>query len=89
MKDHVPHWRDDEHARGYAASIHRLNQEPVLNNPKPTWRRPAVVGVTLGAIGYLLTSCFLEQQLDKPKIERAKIRSGHAHQAATPGFDVQ
>jgi hypothetical protein len=30
-----------------------------------------------------------QQQLDKPKIERAKVRSGHAHPAATPAFDVQ
>ncbi len=78
MKEHGLYWHDDERARGYAAQIHRLNDEPLPTKPKSNWRRRAVAGVIVGSIGYLLTTCFLEQQLHKPKMERAKFRFGHA-----------
>lgn len=77
MKDQVLHSSDDKRARGYAAQIHRLNLEPVPDEPQPKWRRRFVAGMIIGSIGYLLASCFFEQQLHKPKIERAKFRSGH------------
>ncbi len=77
MKDQVLHSSDDQRARGYAAQIHRLNDEPVPDDPKPKWRRRVVAGTIIGSIGYLLASWFFEQQLHKPKIERAKSRSGH------------
>ena len=74
MKDQVLHSTDDQCARGYAAQIHQLNHEPVPDDPKPQWRRRVAAGVIIGSIGYLLTSCFLAQQLHKPKIERARFR---------------
>lgn len=72
MKDLPP--RDNQHARSYAAQIHRLNHEPVPDDPRPKWRRRTVAGAIIGSFGYLLASCFLDQQLHKPKFERVKFR---------------
>ena len=78
MNDHVLRSRDDQRARDFSAQIHRLNQETVQDERKPTWRRRAVAGVVLGSMAYLVTSCFLEQRLHKPKIDRARLGFGHA-----------
>ena len=78
MKDQVLQSRDDQRAREYAAQIHRLRDELIANDPKPKWRRRAVVGVIIGSVAYILTSCYLEQELHKSKIERAGFRVGLA-----------
>ena len=77
MNDRVLRSRDEQRARDYSAQIHRLNDEPVQAEPKPTWGRRAVAGVILGSMAYLVTSCFFEQRLHKPKIDREKLRFGH------------
>ena len=69
--------RDDQRARDYSAQIHRLDYEPVQPERKPSWRRRAVAGVVLGSVAYLVTSCFLDLRLDKPKIDRGSLRFGH------------
>ena len=69
--------RDEQRARNYSAQIHRLNQEPVQDKIKATWRRRAVAGVVLGSMAYLVTSCFMDLRLHKPKIDRAGLRFGH------------
>jgi hypothetical protein len=77
MNDHVFSSRDDHRARDYSAQIHRLNHEPVQDKRKPMWRRRAVAGAVLGSMAYLVTSCFVELRLHKPKIDRASLRFGH------------
>jgi hypothetical protein len=77
MNDHVLSSRDDQPARDYSAQIHRLNHEPVQDERKPTWRRRAAAGAVLGSMAYLVTSCFAELRLHKPKIDRASLRFGH------------
>jgi hypothetical protein len=69
--------RDDQRARDYSAQIHRLDHEQVQPERKPSWRRRAVAGVVLGSVAYLVTSCFLDLRLDKPKIDRGNLRFGH------------
>ena len=76
MKDHVPHWRDDQRARERAAQLRRLRDERT-NGRKPSWRRRILAGVILGSMGYLLTSCFVEHRLHKPKIERDRFGFDH------------
>ena len=77
MNDHVIISRDDQRARDYSAQIHRLDHAPVQDEWKPTWRRRAIAGVVLGSMAYLVTSCFVELRLHKPKIDRASVRFGH------------
>ncbi|SEP16608.1 hypothetical protein SAMN02990966_04229 [Rhodospirillales bacterium URHD0017] len=77
MNDPVHPSRDDERARHYSAQIHQLNDEPMQDDRKSTWRRRAVAGVVLGSMAYLMTGCFLEYRLDKPKMDRANLRFGH------------
>ena len=77
MNNHVLISRDDQRARDYSAQIHRLNHEPVQDKRKPAWRRRAVAGAVLGSMAYLVTSCFVELRLHKPKIDRASFRFGH------------
>ena len=76
MNDHVLSSRDDQRARDYSAQIHRLDHEPVQNERKATWRRRAAAGVVLGSVAYLVTSCFVDLRLHKPKIDRASLRFG-------------
>lgn len=77
MNDLVHPSRDDQRARHYSAQIHQLNEEPMQDERKSTWRRRAVGGVVLGSMAYLVTSCFLENRLHKPKMDRANLRFGH------------
>ena len=77
MIDHVHPSHDDQRARHYSAQIHHLNEEPVQDERKSTWRRRAVAGVVLGSMAYAVTSCFLEYRLHKPKMDRASLRFGH------------
>ncbi len=69
--------RDDQRAREYSTQIHRLDHEPVQDETKPTWRRRAVAGVVLGSVAYLVTSCFVDWRLHKPKIDRGGLSFGH------------
>ena len=77
MSDHVHSSRDDQRARDYSAQIHRLDQEPIQDERKPNWRRRAAAGVVLGSMAYLVTSCFVELRLHKPKMDRSNVRFGH------------
>jgi hypothetical protein len=77
MNDHVLSSRDDQRARDHSAHIHRLNHEAMQDKRKPTWRRRAAAGAVLGSMAYLVTSCFVELRLHKPKIDRASLRFGH------------
>jgi hypothetical protein len=77
MNVHVHPSRDDQRARHYSAQIHQLNEEPMPEKRKSTWRRRAVAGVVVGSMAWLVTSCFLEYRLHKPKIDRASLRFGH------------
>lgn len=78
MKDHVPRHRDDQRDRVRAYQQHRLRDDvPTERKPKPTWRRRATAGVLIGSMGYLIASCFTEQNLHKPKIDRYKFRFTH------------
>jgi hypothetical protein len=77
MNDHVLRSRDEQRSRDYSAQIHRLNDEPVQDERKPAWRRRAVAGAALGSVAYLMTSCFMDLRLHKPKIDRASLRFGH------------
>jgi len=76
MNDHVLSSHDDQRARDYSAQIHRLDHESVQDERKPTWRRRAAAGVVLGSMAYLVTSCFVDLRLHKPKIDRASLRFG-------------
>jgi hypothetical protein len=77
MIDHVHPSHDDQRARHYSAQIHQLNEEPMQDERTPTWRRRAVAGAVVGSMAYLVTSCFLEYRLHKPKMDRANLRFGH------------
>jgi hypothetical protein len=77
MHDLVHPSHDDQRARHYSAQIHQLNDEPMRDKRKSTWRRRAVTGVVVGSMAYLVTSCFLENRLHKPKVDRANLRFGH------------
>ena len=77
MNGHVHPSHDEQRARHYSAQIRQLNEEPMQEKRKATWRRRAVAGVVVGSIAYLVTSCFLESRLHKPKMERANFRFGH------------
>lgn len=77
MKDHVPHWRDDQRARDRATQLHRLRDEKMREKSRSTWRRRAIAGVLIGSFGYLLTSCYIDQRLHQPKIDRVQFRFGH------------
>lgn len=77
MHDRAPGSRDDQRAREYLAQIRRQNHEAGEDGRKPTWRRRAVAGVVLGSMAYLVSNCFFDQRLHKPKIDRAMLRFGH------------
>ena len=78
MHDRAPRSRDVQRARNYSAQIHRQNHEAGQDERRTTWRRRAVVGVVLGSMAYLVANCYSDQQLHKPKIDRANLRFGHA-----------
>jgi hypothetical protein len=77
LPDHVIHWRDDERDRQRSAQVHRLNVERSNDKPRPTWRRRTIMGIAIGSTGYLIASCFFDQRLHRPKIERHRFRFDH------------
>ena len=81
MHDRAPGSRDNQRAREHSAQIRRRNHEAGEDERTPTWRRRAVAGVVLGSMAYLVSNCFFEQRLHKPKIDRAKLRFGHGPRA--------
>ena len=78
MNDQVLPSRDDQRAREHSGQIHRLNDERVPDTRKLTWRPLAAAVVVFCLTAWMVTSCFVDQQLHKPKIDRANVGYGHS-----------
>jgi hypothetical protein len=77
-----PDFREDRRQARLARALHVEHVEHVEHvgrngHPRRSWVRRGILGLALGSVGYLITSCFFEAGLHQPKIDRGKFRFGH------------